>query len=49
MIEELRPKQAFFTHISHDVLHAQAEARLPAHVRLAYDGLEILIGDLRLS
>lgn len=49
MIADLRPKQAFFTHISHDVLHAQAEARLPAHVRLAYDGLEIPIGDLRAS
>jgi phosphoribosyl 1,2-cyclic phosphate phosphodiesterase len=49
MIAELRPKQAFFTHISHDVLHAQAEARLPVQVRLAYDGLEIPIGDLRAS
>jgi phosphoribosyl 1,2-cyclic phosphate phosphodiesterase len=44
MVEELKPKRAFFTHISHDVLHASAEARLPAHVRLAYDGLEIPIG-----
>lgn len=44
MVESLNPRRAFFTHISHDVLHASAEARLPAHVRLAYDGLEIPIG-----
>jgi phosphoribosyl 1,2-cyclic phosphate phosphodiesterase len=44
MVEELNPKRAFFTHISHDVLHASAEARLPENVRLAYDGLEIPIG-----
>ncbi|MBV8553119.1 MAG: MBL fold metallo-hydrolase [Acidobacteriaceae bacterium] len=43
-VEKLRPKRAFFTHISHDLSHAQLEARLPAHVRLAYDGLEIPIG-----
>jgi phosphoribosyl 1,2-cyclic phosphate phosphodiesterase len=40
----LRPKRAFFTHISHDLLHAVAESRLPPNVRLAYDGLEIPIG-----
>ncbi len=43
-VELLRPKRAFFTHISHDLLHASSEARLPAGVRLAYDGLEIPIG-----
>jgi phosphoribosyl 1,2-cyclic phosphate phosphodiesterase len=42
--ERLAPKRAFFTHISHDLSHAATEARLPAHVRLAYDGLEIFIG-----
>jgi len=40
----LKPKRAFFTHISHDLLHAAAQARLPANVQLAYDGLEIPIG-----
>ncbi len=43
-VEVLRPKRAFFTHISHDLLHANMEARLPENVRLAYDGLEIPIG-----
>ncbi len=40
-VELLKPKQAYFTHISHDLLHASLEDRLPAHVRLAYDGLVI--------
>lgn len=43
-VDLLRPKRAFFTHISHDLLHASSEARLPPGVRLAYDGLEIPIG-----
>lgn len=43
-VEALRPKRAFFTHISHDLGHAAVEERLPANVRIAYDGLEILIG-----
>lgn len=40
-VEQLRPRQAFFTHMSHDVMHARAEALLPANVHLAYDGLEL--------
>jgi phosphoribosyl 1,2-cyclic phosphate phosphodiesterase len=40
-VEELRPRRAFFTHISHDLPHAETEAALPPHVRLAYDGLEL--------
>jgi phosphoribosyl 1,2-cyclic phosphate phosphodiesterase len=44
MVAELNPRRAYFTHISHDVLHAAAEARFPDGVRLAYDGLEIPIG-----
>lgn len=43
-VERLRPKRAFFTHISHDLVHATVEAHLPSNVRLAYDGLEIPIG-----
>ncbi len=40
-VERLKPRITYFTHISHDLLHARAEELLPAHVRLAYDGLEI--------
>lgn len=43
-VETLKPKRAFFTHISHDLLHAAVAARLPANVQMAYDGLEIAIG-----
>jgi len=40
-VEKLAPRRAFFTHICHDLAHARTEEKLPAHVRLAYDGLQI--------
>src|SRR5579875_2023999 len=43
-VAALQPKRSFFTHISHDLLHSAIESRLPPHVHLAYDGLEIPIG-----
>ena len=43
-VEELAPRRAFFTHICHDLGHAETERHLPEHVRLAYDGLEITVG-----
>lgn len=42
-VARLQPKRAFFTHISHDLVHAPTEARFPSNVRIAYDGLEIPI------
>jgi phosphoribosyl 1,2-cyclic phosphate phosphodiesterase len=39
LIEELKPKHAWFTHICHDLGHVDANAKLPENVRLAYDGL----------
>jgi phosphoribosyl 1,2-cyclic phosphate phosphodiesterase len=42
-VERLAPRRAFFTHLCHDVGHERAESMLPPHIRLAYDGLEILI------
>jgi len=41
LIEELKPRRAFFTHICHDLSHVETEATLPANVRLAYDGLKL--------
>jgi phosphoribosyl 1,2-cyclic phosphate phosphodiesterase len=38
---QLRPKMTYLTHISHDLDHEQTNQLLPAHVRLAYDGLRI--------
>jgi phosphoribosyl 1,2-cyclic phosphate phosphodiesterase len=40
-VERLRPRRAYFTHVSHDLSHERTERLLPPHVRLAYDGLEI--------
>lgn len=41
-IENLQPEQAWLTHMSHHIgLAADVEPRLPPHVRMAYDGLEI--------
>lgn len=37
----LKPRMTYFTHMSHDILHAETEIDLPANVRLAYDGLRI--------
>jgi phosphoribosyl 1,2-cyclic phosphate phosphodiesterase len=42
-VEELAPHRAFFTHICHDLGHERAESLLPPHIRLACDGLEILV------
>jgi phosphoribosyl 1,2-cyclic phosphate phosphodiesterase len=42
--EKLAPRRAFFTHICHDLRHERAESLLPPGVRLAYDGLEIVVG-----
>ena len=42
VIEELQPKQAFLTHISHNMgLHKHASSLLPKHVQIAVDGLKI--------
>jgi phosphoribosyl 1,2-cyclic phosphate phosphodiesterase len=46
-VEQLAARRAFFTHISHDLPHARTEEKLPPHIRLAYDGLEILVGEPR--
>jgi phosphoribosyl 1,2-cyclic phosphate phosphodiesterase len=41
LVQELKPKRAWFTHICHDLGHAETNARLPENVLLAYDGLQI--------
>lgn len=40
-VERLRPKRAFFTHISHELEQGAIDAILPAGIRLAYDGLKL--------
>lgn len=40
-VERLKPRAAYFTHVSHDLLHERAQSLLPPGVYLAYDGLEL--------
>jgi phosphoribosyl 1,2-cyclic phosphate phosphodiesterase len=37
----VQPDTTWFTHICHDLGHAETEARLPAGTRMAYDGLKL--------
>jgi len=41
VVSELKPRQTYFTHISHDLDHEQINASLPKGVELAYDGLRV--------
>src|SRR5216683_1565747 len=44
LVDRLRPRRAWFTHIAHDLSHADTNERLRKlgrhHVQLAYDGLQ---------
>ena len=39
VVDRLAPERTYFTHICHDLPHAETCARLPGRVELAYDGL----------
>lgn len=42
MVDVIKPKQAYFTHISHKLgSHAEVQKELPSHIHLAYDGLRL--------
>jgi phosphoribosyl 1,2-cyclic phosphate phosphodiesterase len=41
IVERLKPRRTFFTHISHDLRHEETNASLPPNVQLAYDGLKL--------
>ncbi len=44
LLNELKPEAAYLTHLSHFVgLHEEVNLRLPEPVKLAYDGLKIII------
>lgn len=47
LIDRLKPRRAWFTHIAHDLPHAATNERLRkagyAHVQCAYDGLEFAV------
>jgi phosphoribosyl 1,2-cyclic phosphate phosphodiesterase len=42
-VDKIGVRRAWFTHMSHEILHEEVEAALPPHIRLAYDGLTIPI------
>ena len=42
-VAELQPRQAYFTHMAHEVVHAEVDPHLPDGVNLAYDGLSVKI------
>lgn len=41
VIEQVNPRAAYLTHLSHEIGHAAAESGLPPNVHVAYDGLTI--------
>jgi phosphoribosyl 1,2-cyclic phosphate phosphodiesterase len=41
VVDRVRPRQAYFTHICHEMEHAETNASLPPTAQLAYDGLVI--------
>src|ERR1700736_6449203 len=47
LVEKLAPKRAWFTHIAHDLSHAETNQRLRdaglPNVQLAYDGLQFVV------
>jgi len=43
VMERLKVPRGFCTHIAHELGHEETNARLPSHVRLAYDGLQLEI------
>lgn len=43
VINQLKPKIAYLTHISHDISHDDCESKLPNNIHLAYDGLKIIL------
>ncbi len=44
LVKELKPKKAYFTHISHQLgLHEQVNKELPSNIELGFDGLQLII------
>lgn len=41
VIDDLKPKRAYLTHLNHDIMYSRDSLLLPEHVEFAYDGLEL--------
>jgi phosphoribosyl 1,2-cyclic phosphate phosphodiesterase len=45
LAQKIQASRTFFTHMCHDLGHAETEKTLPPGIHLAYDGLEIEVND----
>ncbi len=44
LVNELKPRKAYFTHISHQLgLQKNVNNELPSHIELAFDGLQLIV------
>jgi phosphoribosyl 1,2-cyclic phosphate phosphodiesterase len=44
LVKELKPRKAYFTHISHQLgLHEEVNSEMPSNIELAFDGLQIVL------
>ena len=44
VVSDIQPELTYFTHMSHQFgLHEEEEKKLPANIRVAYDGLKISV------
>ncbi len=43
VVEQIQPRQTYFTHMNHELDHETTNQQLPEHVALAYDGLRIAL------
>jgi len=41
VVDQVRPRQTYFTHMSHEIDHQSVDEQLPDGVNLSYDGLRI--------
>jgi len=41
VVQKIKPRRTYFTHIAHEILHADLEAKLPENVFLSFDGLRL--------
>jgi phosphoribosyl 1,2-cyclic phosphate phosphodiesterase len=46
IVQHVRPQRAFLVHLSHETSHAAAQARLPAGIDVAWDGLTVVTSAL---
>jgi phosphoribosyl 1,2-cyclic phosphate phosphodiesterase len=41
VVERVKPRRAYLTHIAHELGHEATNATLPSNIQLAYDGLKL--------